>query len=99
MQRGAGIKGKALGALASGVPSVLSPIAAEGMGARNGSEVAVAETAAEWVEAIAALYGDEARWQAMSDAARALALARERYSFAEGTELMRKAMEMAGIYV
>jgi GT2 family glycosyltransferase len=94
---GAGIKGKALGALASGVPSVLSPVAAEGIGARSGSEIAIAETAAEWVDAIVALYGDEARWQKMSAAAQVLA--RERYSFAEGTELMRKALCTAGIYV
>jgi GT2 family glycosyltransferase len=94
---GAGIKGKALGALSSGVPSVLSPMAAEGLGARDGGEIIVAEAAAEWVSAIAGLYDDETRWNRMSAAAKALA--RERYSFARGTELMRKATRIAGIYV
>lgn len=45
---GAGIKGKVIGAMAHGVPCVLSPVAAEGTGIRAGLEAQVASTPREW---------------------------------------------------
>jgi GT2 family glycosyltransferase/glycosyltransferase involved in cell wall biosynthesis len=92
---GAGLKGKVVDALSFGVPSVLSPIAAEGVGLSEGAEAMVARTPAEWVEAIAALHEDEARWARMSDAA--LSFARRTYSLERGIENMRAAVEMAGL--
>src|SRR3546814_7389124 len=66
LQSGAGIKGKVIGALAHGVPTVMSPIAAEGIPVAPGEEAMIAATPAEWVDAIAALYENEKRWQSMS---------------------------------
>ncbi len=93
---GAGVKGKVVDALSFGVPSVLSPIAAEGIGIGEGVEAMVARTPAEWVAAIATLHADEKAWTAMSDRARAYA--RRVYSFEAGLEHMRVAVEMAGLF-
>lgn len=96
LQSGAGIKGKVIGALARGVPSVLSSIAAEGIRATDGSEIAIAESPGEWVEAVADLYENEARWTRMSLRAHELAMAE--FSFERGVEVMRKAVAAVGIY-
>jgi len=93
---GAGIKGKVIGALAHGVPCVLSPVAAEGTGLRDGLEVLVADTPEAWVDGIAAVYANEAAWARMSDAARAYA--RQEFGFARGQKLMQSAMEMVDIF-
>jgi len=95
LRSGAGIKGKVLEALASGIPSVLSPIAAEGIGVRDGLEAVIAETPVEWARAIVALHDDAARWHEMSAAA--LRFVAETYSFARGRELMARAFETGGI--
>jgi len=96
LRSGAGIKGKVIGALAAGVPMVLSSVAAEGTGIAQGREAFVAESAAEWVEAICALYTDDARWTAMSESA--AEFARGQYSFASGRKLMRAALAAVDIY-
>lgn len=94
---GAGIKGKVVGALASGTPTIMSPVAAEGIGVSNGLEAVVAQTAAEWVAAVKALYTDEARWAAMSEAAQRFA--GRQFSFENGLTRMREALALAGVYV
>nr|WP_245396765.1 glycosyltransferase [Jiella sonneratiae] len=43
LRSGAGIKGKVLGALARGIPCVLTPVAAEGTGLRSGFDCLIAE--------------------------------------------------------
>lgn len=69
LRYGAGAKGKIVTAMAHGVPVVASPIAAEGMGFANGSELKVSETAAQLAEDIVAIYtGPEAEWRQLSDA-------------------------------
>jgi GT2 family glycosyltransferase/glycosyltransferase involved in cell wall biosynthesis len=93
---GAGIKGKVIGALAAGMPSVVSPLAAEGVGISSGVEAMVAETPADWVRAIALLYGDERRWAEMSERARAFVTAN--FSFEQGVRRMRDALAAAGVY-
>jgi GT2 family glycosyltransferase/glycosyltransferase involved in cell wall biosynthesis len=93
---GAGIKGKVIGALAAGTPSVVSPLAAEGVGISAGVEAVVAETPADWVRAIAALYGDERRWSEMSERARAFVATN--FSFEQGVRRMRAALAAAGVY-
>ena len=93
---GAGIKGKVLGALASGVPCVLSPIAAEGTGLRSGHDCLIAREPDEWVEAIARLDGDAELWRTFSERGRAFVA--ERYSFERGRETMRAAFHAAGIF-
>lgn len=66
---GAGLKGKVVGALCHGVPTVLSPVAAEGVGSGETPVASVATTPSEWVRQILALYYDEAAWIQASRAA------------------------------
>ena len=96
LRSGAGIKGKVIGALAAGLPTVLSPVAAEGTGVAHEREAVVAETVQEWVEGICALYSDEKRWVAMSESA--TAFARNHYSFAAGRKRMASALASVDVY-
>jgi hypothetical protein len=93
---GAGIKGKVLGALAHGIPCVLTPVAAEGIGLRHGHDCLIAETPQDWAEAIARLTQDDALWAAMSGAARAYVA--ERFSFAAGRTQMKAAFEAVDLF-
>ena len=96
LRSGAGIKGKVIGALAAGVPTVLSSVGAEGTGIVHGREAFVAESVAEWVESICALYTDEARWTTMSDSA--TELARIQYSFDSARKRMRAILASIDVY-
>ncbi|MBF9045970.1 glycosyltransferase [Rhodobacterales bacterium LSUCC0031] len=93
---GAGIKGKVLGALAHGIPCVLSPVAAEGIGLRHGHDCMIAETPQDWAEAIARLSQDDALWSAMSGAARTYAA--DSFSFAAGRAKMKAAFEAVDLF-
>ncbi len=93
---GAGIKGKVLAALAHGVPCVLSPVAAEGIGLRHGYDCMIASKPADWAAAIRAIHDDAELWQRLSDNARAYVL--ENFSFARGRENMRAAFEAVGLF-
>jgi GT2 family glycosyltransferase/glycosyltransferase involved in cell wall biosynthesis len=96
LRSGAGIKGKVVGALAFGVPCVLSPLAAEGTGIRDGQEALIAETAAQWVETIVHLYEDKPAWLKMHNAARDYAASE--FSFPKGQKLMRAALQSVDIF-
>lgn len=96
LRSGAGLKGKVIGAFAHGIPSVLSPVAAEGTGVRDGLEAFIAATPQQWVESIARLYEDPEAWARMHKAARDYAA--ETYSFAKGQKLMQEALEAVDIY-
>lgn len=93
---GAGIKGKVLSALASGIPCVLSPTAAEGIGLRHGRECMIATTPTEWIDAINQLQNDPKLWQTLSNNAHDLA--RTQFSFENGRKLMRAAFESADLF-
>lgn len=93
---GAGIKGKVLSALAHGIPCVLSPMAAEGIGLRHGQDCMIAATPTEWSEAIMKLYDDDALWAEMSVAGRKLATTQ--FSFDHGRNQMRKAFEAVELF-
>ena len=93
---GAGIKGKVLAALAHGVPCVLTPTAAEGIGVRSGHDCLIAETPSQWRDAIARLMEDDDLWVAMS--ANARSYVEETFSFQTGRELMRTAFESVDLY-
>lgn len=95
LRTGAGIKGKVLEALASGVPTVLSPIAAEGVGVRDGLEVAIASTPQEWADAVIGLYDDPVAWAAM--AAAATGYVAENYSFDRAREILKRGFNDNGI--
>lgn len=94
---GAGMKGKVIGAFAHGVPCVLSPVATEGIKVRDGEEAFVANRPEAWAEAIASLCGDDARWTAMSRAARAYA--GKQHSFERGKEVMASSLRAAGLFI
>jgi O-antigen biosynthesis protein len=91
LQSGAGIKGKVLAAMAAGIPTILSPVAAEGIGAKPRTDFLLAEDPDRWVEAIAEAYGDKTLWTSLSDSA--LDLVRTSYSFASALGTMRAALE------
>jgi glycosyltransferase involved in cell wall biosynthesis len=59
------MKGKVGEALATGLPVVATSIAIEGMGLVDGEHVLVADTAAQFVEAITRLYTDEVLWNTL----------------------------------
>jgi len=94
---GAGIKGKVLEALARGIPCVLSPVAAEGIGLRHGHDCFVARTPDEWIVAIMQLEQDDGLWQTMSDMARSFMA--ESYSFERGRTAMRAIFEAADMFL
>ena len=96
LQSGAGVKGKVMDALSYGVPCVLSELAAEGIQLRHGMEALIARTPDEWVEAVATLYRDHARWQQISS--QAVQFVQEHHSFERGKALMRQALMQADIY-
>ena len=93
---GAGIKGKVLSAAAHGIPTILSPIAAEGTGLRDGQECLIAETTDEWDQAICHLLSDETLWLKISEKAQDFVI--KNYSFKSGREKMRKILESINIY-
>ncbi|MBP7779914.1 MAG: glycosyltransferase [Burkholderiaceae bacterium] len=96
LQSGAGIKGKVIGALAHGVPTVLSGVAAEGIPVGDGIEAAVANKPAEWAQRIKLLYTDNFAWEKMS--AHAQAYARRHYGFEKALADMQAALQEAEIY-
>ncbi|MFC1524243.1 glycosyltransferase [Thermodesulfobacteriota bacterium] len=69
LRYGAGLKGKVAGALARGVPCVLSPFAAEGFSLEDSPAAMIVRNPKQWVAAIKKMYLAETRWNAASRAA------------------------------
>ena len=59
---GAGMKGKVADSLARGLPVVTTSIGAEGIGLEPGVDVLVADTAADFADAVVRLYTDRELW-------------------------------------
>lgn len=93
---GAGVKGKVVGALAYGIPTVLTPIAAEGIGLRHGYDCMIARNAEEWLAAITELYKNDELWQSISTTGRNYAASH--FSFEAGKEKMKAALEAVDLY-
>lgn len=93
---GAGIKGKVLSALAHGIPCVLSPLAAEGIGLVDGRDCLIARTSTDWEDAILRLYDNSTLWQKLSENGRELA--RSRFSFEKGRDMMQAALEEVDLF-
>ncbi|MGE3433336.1 MAG: glycosyltransferase [Ramlibacter sp.] len=96
LQTGAGIKGKVIGALAHGVPCVLSPIAAEGIPLSNGMDALIATKPTDWVAAIGSVYDNEKAWAKMSS--RALSFAQAHYGLHKGVLEMQDALRQCDLY-
>ncbi len=73
LRYGAGAKGKISQALASGLPSIATGIAADGMCLKNGESVILAETPQAFSDSILALYENETLWNLVSKNAYAVA--------------------------
>jgi glycosyltransferase involved in cell wall biosynthesis len=96
LQSGAGIKGKVVSALAHGVPTVMSPLAAEGIGVAHGNDGFIAASPHEWIAAITKVYGSQESWQRVSKAAHASA--QRQFGFASGVAQMQKALQRIDVY-
>ena len=96
LQSGAGIKGKVIGALAHGVPCVLSPIAAEGIAIGDGVHGAIADTPEQWAKKITEIYSNQKVWTSLSKGA--LSFAETNYGMTQGVEAMRVALTEASVY-
>ncbi len=70
LRYGAGVKGKVLEAMSSGIPVVTTSIGAEGIELESGVNAFVADTPEAFVEAIRALYGDHELWERVRRRAR-----------------------------
>jgi glycosyltransferase involved in cell wall biosynthesis len=66
LRYGAGVKGKVNLSMSRGQPVVATPMAVEGMFARPGQDVMVAETAEEFADAVVRIYTDEELWNRVS---------------------------------
>jgi len=77
---GAGVKNKIFAAMSMGLPVVANSLSLSGIAARNGEEVLVAETPAEFAERVCALFESPERAIAISDKARRLV--EKKYSWA-----------------
>ena len=95
LRYGAGAKGKVVSSLAYGVPCVVSPIAAEGMGLADGVHVDIGSLPEEFAERIVRLYTYPDRWLALSDAG--IALVQQRYSFQHGIDLLQALTQALGM--
>ena len=93
---GAGMKGKVVSALAYGIPTVLTPTAAEGIGLRHGYDCIIASRPEEWVSAITQLCNNDDLWNALSVASRTYAASH--FSFAKGKQQMKAAFEAVDLY-
>lgn len=93
---GAGVKGKVLEAISWGMPTVISPVAAESTGLVNGVSTFVVEKPKEWVEVIETLYGAHEVLASISE--QALLLTRRNYSFQNALSIFNKPLSYLGFY-
>ncbi|GBQ19221.1 hypothetical protein AA12717_0177 [Gluconacetobacter sacchari DSM 12717] len=94
---GAGAKGKVASSLASGLPCVLSTVAAEGMNLVDGENVLIADTPEMFADRVVALASDEGLWQRMSAAA--LDMARQQFSHQANRRGLHEALIKMGVPV
>ena len=66
LRYGAGVKGKVCMSLSYGVPVVCTPVAAEGMGLRDGQEVLIGSTPRELADQVIRVYQDAQLWNNLS---------------------------------
>jgi len=83
---GAGIKGKVLESIAHGIPTVLSPVAAEATGLTHGHSTFIAESTEQWCDSIINLYRNEESWNRLAENSNALV--NNEYSVEKGISRM-----------
>ncbi|MGD0192661.1 MAG: glycosyltransferase [Rhizomicrobium sp.] len=92
---GAGLKGKVVEAVSRGLPSVLSPVAAEGTGLVDGKSCMIATSVPQWVECVSKLYTDKALWNDIGE--NAFRQAELRFGFAKGVDEFETALGKIGV--
>jgi GT2 family glycosyltransferase/glycosyltransferase involved in cell wall biosynthesis len=70
LRYGAGLRGKILYSLGSGLPVVTTTVGAEGIGLADREEALIADDAAEFAARVVELYRDEALWTHLSERGR-----------------------------
>ncbi len=90
LRYGAGVKGKINQSLAHGLPVVATQIAVEGMHLVDGESVSIADTPAEFADAILRLHADAQLWQRLSDGG--LRVMEAHFSFAAAERAVREAL-------
>ncbi len=93
---GAGLKGKIIECMSAGLPSVISPVSAEGTGLVHTQSAFVADSVDEWCEYIERIYNSESEWRKVSE--NALSLAETLYSPREGAKKMKKILDRVEVY-
>lgn len=76
---GSGIKVKVLNAMCRGLPTITTPVGAEGLEAKHGIHLSITETPKEMIASILHLMNHKASWNEMEQASRLLV--REKYTW------------------
>lgn len=91
IRSGSGMRRKILEAFAAGCPVVTTAKGLEGINAKDGVHVRLADTVAEFRDAILALHRDPAAWRAQTAAA--FDLVERRYSWEAAAVILRRALD------
>ena len=89
---GAGVKGKVTMAMSCGLPVVATGIAVEGIHARDGFDIRVADSAEAFADAVVSVHEDEALWNRLSH--NALATMQEHFSFTAARRAIRRIFDL-----
>ena len=92
---GAGIKGKIITSLSHGVPCVASSVAAEGLPLTPDHDILVADTPAEFADAVVRLYTNREMWARLSS--RGLDVVRRGTSFDAGVVTLAGVLGRLGV--
>ena len=96
LRTGAGLNGKMIDCMAHGLPSVISPLTADGTGLVHRQSTFIPETAEEWAEFVADLYTNEPLWNQFSS--RSIEIAETLFSSGEGLKRMSGILGKIGLY-
>jgi glycosyltransferase involved in cell wall biosynthesis len=93
LRYGAGIKGKVIQSLCYGVPSVVTSIAAEGIGLVSGRETLIADESTEFANSVLMAYFNRSLWHSLQSAG--YDFVESNYSWNRFLELLTKALDTA----
>ncbi len=88
---GGGFRGKILEAMSMGLPIVTTSLGAQGVDARSGRDMVVADDAAEFAAAIVRLLRDDAMCESLGENAREMAV--ESFSWEKGVEELERVLQ------
>ena len=94
---GAGMKGKVADSIARGLPVVTTSIGAEGIGLVEGADILVADTAADFADAVVRLYTDRDLWASLRSSGGANV--RSRFGLDASRGYVRHLLEVARVAV